>query len=215
MKFVGVKVKVLSAIYHETVNSLKLQEYVATDDGESFINMAIFEELIDKVDINMTYSFFNLQVVMYNNQKKLRSTTLTTVNEQQNTLSQINISSTDLLSIEETKEMTFDNIDDESLISQLICTKCNSSIPSTTQKIVKCIAYNPIQLVSSCQTDLLLKLTYSKKSYWCNAEILKPILPKDLIIGQDQEFIMYMLSNVFEVKYLNNVIKTIKSVKPN
>ena len=64
----------------------------------------------------MTYSIFNLQAVTYNNQKKIRNTTLTTVNEQQNTLSQINISSKDLLSTQETKEMTFDNIDDESLI---------------------------------------------------------------------------------------------------
>ena len=114
----------------------------------------------------MTYSFFNLQVVMYNNQKKLRSTTLTTVNEQQNALFKITISSTDLLSTEETKEMEFDNIDDESLISQLVCTKCNTSIPSTTQKIVKCIACNSIQLVSLCQTDSSLKLTHFKKSYW-------------------------------------------------
>ena len=151
MEFVSVKMKVLSAADLKAVNS---HEYVATDDGESFINITIFEELIDKVDNDMTYSLFNLQVFTYNNQKKLRSTTLTTVKEQQNALSQINISSTDLLSTEETKEMTFDNIDDESLISQLVCPKCNTSIPSTTQKIVKCIACNSIQLVSSCQTDL-------------------------------------------------------------
>ena len=61
----------------------------------------------------MTYSFFNLQVVTYKNQKKLRSITLTTVNEQQNALSQINILSTDILSTEETKERVFDNIDNE------------------------------------------------------------------------------------------------------
>ena len=107
-------------------------------------------------------------------------------------MSQINISSIDLLSTEETKEMTFDNIDDESLISQLVYVKCNMSIPSTAQKIAKCIACNLMQLVSSCQTDLSLKLTHSKKSYWCNTEILKPILPKDLIIDQNEEFFTYM-----------------------
>ena len=215
MEAVSVKVKVLSAANQKTVNSLKLREYVATDDGESFINITLSEELTDKVHIDMTYSFFNIQVVKYNNQKKLRSTTLTIVNKEQNVLSKITISSTYLLSTEETKEMTFVNIDDESLISQLVYTKCNTSIPSKTQKIVKCIVGNSIQLVSSCQTDLLLKLTHFKKSYWCNAEILKLILPKDLIIGQNEKFIMHMLSNVFEVKYLNNVIKTIKSVTSN
>ena len=51
----------------------------------------------------------------------------------------------------------------------------------------------------SCQKDLSLKLTHSKKSYWCKVEILKLILPKDLIIGQNEEFTMYMLPNVFEV----------------
>ena len=78
MEFVIVKVKVLSAADQKMVNSLKLCEYVATDDGESFINITIFEELIDKVDTDMMYSIFNPQVVTYNNQKKFRSTTLTT-----------------------------------------------------------------------------------------------------------------------------------------
>ena len=73
------------------MNSLKLRQNVATDDGESFINITIFEELIDKVDIDVTYPIFNLHVVTQNNPKKLRSTTLITINEQQNTLSQMNI----------------------------------------------------------------------------------------------------------------------------
>ena len=38
------------------------------------------------------------------------------------------------------------------------------SIPSTTQKIVKCIACNPIQLVSSCQADLSPKSIIPKKA---------------------------------------------------
>ena len=163
IEFVSVKVNILSAVDQKTVNSLKLKGYAPTNDGESFINIVIFEELIGKVDIDMTISFFNLQVFVYNNQKKLGSTNLTTVNKHQNALSQINISSTDLLSTEETKEVTFDNINDENLISQLVCTKCNMSIPSTTQEVEKCIACNSIQLVSSCETDLLLKLTHSKK----------------------------------------------------
>ena len=150
MEFIRVKLNALSTADQKTVNSLKLREYVTTYDGESFINITIFEELIYKVDIDMSYSIFNLQVVTNNNQKKLRSTTLTTVNWQQNALSQINISSKDLLSTEETKWMTFDNINDESLISQLVCTKCNTSISSTIQKIVKCILGNSIHLVSSC-----------------------------------------------------------------
>ena len=79
MEFVSVKVKVLSAADQKTVNFLKLHESVATDDGESFINITISEESIDKVDNDMTYSISNLQVVTYNNQKKLTSTTLTTV----------------------------------------------------------------------------------------------------------------------------------------
>ena len=93
MDFVSVTVKVLSAAHQEMVNSLKLHECVATGDNESFINITIFEELIDIVHTDMTYFIFNVQVVMYNNQKKLRSTTLTTINEKQNALSQINISS--------------------------------------------------------------------------------------------------------------------------
>ena len=147
-EFVSVKVKVLSATDQKTLKSLRLREYVATDDSESFFNITIFQELIDKVDIDMRNSIFNLEVGTYNNQKKLRSTTLAAVNENQNRLSQINISSTDLLSTGETKEVTFDNIDGESLISQLVCTKCNTLIPTTTQKIVKRIACNSIQVVS-------------------------------------------------------------------
>ena len=112
------------------------------------------------------------------------------------------ISSKDLILTEETKELTSDKIDDESEISQIVCTKCNTSISATTQKIIKCIACNSKQLVSSRQKDLSLKLTHSKKSYWCNAEILKPILPENMIIDQNEEFIMCMLSNLFENNYI-------------
>ena len=80
MEFIRVKLNALSTADQKTVIFLKLREYVATYDGESFINITIFEELIYKVDIDMSYSIFNLQVVANNNQKKLRSTTLTTVN---------------------------------------------------------------------------------------------------------------------------------------
>ena len=66
MDFVSVTVKVLSAAHQEMVNSLKLHECVATGDNESFINITIFEELIDIVHIDMTYFIFNVQVVMYN-----------------------------------------------------------------------------------------------------------------------------------------------------
>ena len=51
MEFVDVKVKVLSAAYQKTVNSLKLREYVAIDNRVSFINITIFEELIDEVNL--------------------------------------------------------------------------------------------------------------------------------------------------------------------
>ena len=34
-------------------------------------------------------------------------------------------------------------------------------------------------------------------------------------MGQNEELMMYMLLNVFDVKYFTNVIKTIKTVKQN
>ena len=54
MELVSVKVKVLSAADQRTLNFLKLCEYVATDHAESIMNITILEELIDKVDIDMT-----------------------------------------------------------------------------------------------------------------------------------------------------------------
>ena len=78
--------KVLSATDQKMVNSLRLREYAVTDEVECFIKITILEELMDKLDVGMTYSISNLQVGTYNNQRKLRSTTLTTVSEQQNAL---------------------------------------------------------------------------------------------------------------------------------
>ena len=86
MQFVSVKVKVLPATDQKMVNSLRLREYAVTDEGESFIEITILEELKDKLDVGMTNSISNLQEGTYNNQRKLRSTTLTTGNEQQNAL---------------------------------------------------------------------------------------------------------------------------------
>ena len=51
MEFVSVKVTVLSAADQKLANSLKLHEYVATDDAKSFIIITIFEEFIDKLTL--------------------------------------------------------------------------------------------------------------------------------------------------------------------
>ena len=86
---------------------------------------------------------------------------MTTINKHQNALSQVNICSKKLFSTGEKKEITFNNIDDESLISQLVFAKCNMLILSTINRIVKHIVCNSRRLVFLCQPDLSLKLTHS------------------------------------------------------
>ena len=140
MEIVSVKVKVLLITDQKTVDFLKLREYAATDDGESFINKKVWDD---------------------------QASCLRNVNPKHNT--------------EDCK--------------------------------MHCLQPHTASIFMSSR--FIAKINHFKKSYWCNSEILKSNLPKNLIVGQNEKLFMYVLSNFLEAKYLNNFLKTIKSVKPN
>ena len=114
MEIVSVKVKVLLIADQKTVDFLKLREYIASDDDESFINKKSW--------------------------------------------------------------------DDQALCLGYVDPKHNAEDCK-----MHCLQPHTVSIFMSSR--FIAKINHSKKSYWCNAEILKPNLPKDLIIGQNEEFL--------------------------
>ena len=56
----------------------------------------------------------------------------------------------------------------------------------------------------------MLKLTKARKRYACDSTVLSRHLPSDLIIGQNEDFLLCILSNNFIIKDNNEEIVSIE-----
>ena len=117
------------------------------------------------------------------------------------------------LTKEEEDIVVFDNVSDHRLLPQRSCIKCSAFLVETNERLIKCSTRHSIQLASSCLTKLVLKLTKAGKTYTCDSTVLSSHLPWDLIIGQNEDFLLYILSNKFIIKHINQEIVSIKLAK--
>ena len=69
------------------------------------------------------------------------------------------------------------------------------------------------QLRTNGTTKLNIQFRKSLVTYACHSHVLKCVLPFDISIGQNEEFLHYILSNSFITTHRNNKITTIKMVK--
>ena len=109
----------------------------------------------------------------------------------------------------EEENIIFDNIQEQSLKEQLSCNKCNSAIVKTGEKIVKCFSCSSIQLGVHCHRNFVIKFVCNAKLYLCPVDVLANAVPADVKIGNNEEFIMFTLSNNFNLKHLNQNITDI------
>ena len=77
--YVNVIVKLTGMSEIIKIRNLSLKESTVTDDGVTFINITMFEDLVSSLVINKYYKIKNLQLATYLNQKKFKSTSLTSV----------------------------------------------------------------------------------------------------------------------------------------
>ena len=79
--FANVKIKVVKEGEIKDKNGLKLKEFTVTDDGETLIQLTLFQDLIESVVEKCDYIISNVQVVTFQNRKKLRSSHMTKVSQ--------------------------------------------------------------------------------------------------------------------------------------
>ena len=98
----------------------------------------MFQDLIESVVQKGDYIISNVQVVTFQNLKKLQSSHLTKVIQAEHAnISNVEFDSNSELEVAEEENIIFDNIQEESLKEQLSCNKCNSIIVKTEEKFVK------------------------------------------------------------------------------
>ena len=79
--------------------------------------------------------------------------------------------------------------------------------------MVNCTSCGGVQLSKTRVSKNVLKLSKSSNTYICNWDILSDILPSDITSRQNEDFILYILSNKFIVSHVNNEIHSIKLEK--
>ena len=102
--------------------------------------------------VNKAYKLTNLQIVTYKNERKLRSTSLTSVIEcnldipgvEESTIAE----EKETLTKEEEGIVVFDNVSDHSLLPQRSCIKCSAFLVETNERLVKCSSCHSIHLAS-------------------------------------------------------------------
>ena len=175
------------------------------------MKIAMFEQFTDQMELNNKYKILNLQLVTYLNERKLRSTTLTKVEKIDKDIPDLKMKECPKADQRET--VIFDNIDNNSLLEHISCFKCSACFVKTDKKVLNCTSCGGVQLSKTCVSKNVLKLSKSSNTYICNWDILSDILPSDITSRQNEDFILYILSNKFIVNHVNNEIHSIKLEK--
>ena len=185
-----------------------LQEYLVTDDGENIIPLTMFQNLTQVLKKNTTYKILNVQVMTYKNKKKLRSTRLTKIevctDEKQIPESE-NLVQLNLAPKLEIESFKFSYVNDDSLIKRRICDSCKALLNNTTNTLIRCDTCSSVHLTKDDEETFQIRLSRNRQTFLCDAHIFSSVLPKGVVVVQNEDFIVYILSNTFDVR-----IKTIE-----
>ena len=96
--------------------------------------------------------------------------------------------------------------DNDSLIKQRICDNCKALLNGTTNTLIRCDTYSSVHLTKDCEEKFQVRLSRNRQTFVCDAHIFSSVLPKGVVVGQNEDFIVYMLSNTFDVTHLNHCI---------
>ena len=163
--YVNVIVNVIGMSKINKIRNLSLKEFlVTTDDGVTFINITMFEDLISLLEINKCYKIKNLQLATYLNQKKFKSTPLTCAEPNEPLeIADLSLQTTAPQESYKTETVMFHSIDDESLVTRLACNKCGEIINDTSSKIFLCKNCQSRQLRINQRLNLAKKCRCAKK----------------------------------------------------
>ena len=207
---VNIKVKILTTSEVSEWKGLNLRECIVSD-GANTIGLTVFSSLVDNVAPGDSVSITHVSVSSFKNQKKLKTTDLTV------------IKATEEIEVDERKvhhspvkiiseEINVKSVIDESLTTTFSCPSClvNMDEKPTTQ-LAKCSNCNATALSSACIGKVVVKLrtTSVVDVLLCPSELLEPLLNKDIKIGANDDFIIFLLSTKFIVKHVDSLISEI------
>ena len=60
------------------------------------------------------------------------------------------------------------------------------------------------QLITDCMETFDLLLSVNKKTFICQREVITNFFSPDVVAGQNEDFIFYVLRNTFNISQINN-----------
>ena len=192
-----------------------LQEYLVRDDGENTIPLTMFEDLTQVLKKNTTYKILNVQILTYKNKKKFRSTRLAKIEvctDEKQIAESENLVHLNLAPKLEIESCNFSDIDDDSLIKQRICDNCKALLNDTTNTI-RCDTCSSVHLTKDCEEEFQVRSSRNRQTFVYDAHVFSSVLPKGVVVDQNEDFIVYILSNTFDVTHKNHCIIPLEATK--
>ena len=112
----------------------------------------------------------------------------------------------------EIEKCKFSYIDDDSLIKQRICDNFKA-LNDTTNTLIRCDICSSVHLTKDCEEKFQVRLSRNRQTFVCDAHIFSSVLPKGVVVGQNKDFIVYILSNTFNVTHKNHCIISLEVTK--
>ena len=113
----------------------------------------------------------------------------------------------------EIESCKFSYIDDDSLIKHRICDNCKALLNDTINTLIRCDTCSSVYLTKDCEEKLQVCLSRNRQTFVCDAHIFSSALPKGVAVGQNEDFIVYMLSDTFDVTHKNHCIISLEVTK--
>ena len=196
------------------VNGLKIRECKVTDgNGDHSMQLTLFAALVDSVKDEKTYKFTNLNIANFNNRKILKTTHSSTVAEEE----AIAIETCNLLKESVQKiVIEIDSVDTASLTEIVVCPTCRTKLQPSGRKLVTCNSCHGKSLASSCKKVMNIRLK-PKNNNWLTvpSDVIRKVIPEDIAIGDNEDFVIHVLSTKFTVNVHENQITKMQEVSEN
>ena len=204
--------KVISVDKETETDSLKLREFTVSD-GDDFIGVTLFDELSTNIEVGETYSMTNLQISSFKNAKRLKSTHLSRLTLSETKLNvEAECQDNNCVAEDDVEEIVnIISVNQDSFSPTYICLHCNSHMEEPQGKLVTCGNCRKVLLSSSCVAAVTVIFTTDrKKLIRVKEDVLKKVLQDDVVLGDNEQFIFFMLTTEFIVTqqgcYTSNIV---------
>ena len=113
----------------------------------------------------------------------------------------------------ETESCKFSYIDDDSLIKQRICDNCKALLNDTTNTLIRRDTCLSVHLKKDCEEKFHVRLSRNRQTFVFDAHISSWVLPKGAVVGQNEDLIVYISSNILDVTHKNHCIISLEVTK--